>query len=187
MWFLFFKEELFMKVYVIAGKAGCGKNTTANYIKNYYKTLGKETAITEISKYLKLFAYEIKDWDGKRETKPRSFLQEVGSTIRHEIYSDDFLINRFLEDLKIYERFVDVVIVDDARFPREIELIKEKCNAVSIRVVNEFSDYELQGSLKMHETETSLDNFDKFDYVIHNKTFESLKNDAENIVREVER
>ena len=40
-----------MKVYIIAGKAGCGKNTTANYIKDYYETLGKKSAITEISKY----------------------------------------------------------------------------------------------------------------------------------------
>ena len=111
-----------MKVYVIAGKAGCGKNTTANYIKDYYETLGKKCVITEISKYLKLFAYEIKNWDGKREIKPRSFLQEVGSSIRHELYNEDFLINRFLEDLKIYEKYVDVVIVADARLPREIDL-----------------------------------------------------------------
>ena len=176
-----------MKVYIVAGKAGCGKNTTANYIKDYYKTLGKETAITEISKYLKLFAYEVKDWDGTRENKPRAFLQEVGSAIRHDIYNEDFLINRFLEDLKVYEKFVDVVIVADVRFPREVELIKEKCSAISIRVLNEFNDYELQGNEKLHETETSLDNYDKFDYVIHNKTFEGLKSDAENIVKEVER
>ncbi|MBR5662615.1 MAG: hypothetical protein IKX00_03055 [Bacilli bacterium] len=176
-----------MKVYIIAGKAGCGKNTTANYIKDYYETIGKNCTITEISKYLKLFAYEIKNWDGKRETKPRAFLQEVGSAIRHELYNEDFLINRFLEDLKIYEKFTDVVVVADARLPREIDLIKEKCNAVSIRVLNEFNDYELKGSEKLHETETALDNYDKFDYVLHNQTFEKLQIDAENIVKEVEK
>lgn len=176
-----------MKVYVIAGKAGCGKNTTANYIKEYYETLGKSVAITEISKYLKLFAYEIKNWDGKRETKPRTFLQEVGSAIRHELYNEDFLINRLLEDLKVYEKFVDVVIIADVRFPREVELIKEKCGATSIRVINEFNDYELSGSEKLHETETALESYDKFDYVLHNKTFEDLKNDVENIVKEVEK
>ena len=176
-----------MKVYVIAGKAGCGKNTTANYIKDYYETLGKKCVITEISKYLKLFAYEIKNWDGKREIKPRSFLQEVGSSIRHELYNEDFLINRFLEDLKIYEKYVDVVIVADARLPREIDLIKEKCNAISIRVLNEFSDYKLQGSENNHETETALDNYKMFDYVLHNKTLDNLKTDTENIVKEVEK
>ena len=176
-----------MKVYVIGGKAGCGKNTTANYIKDFYENLGKKVVITEISKYLKIFAYEVKNWDGKRETKPRAFLQEVGSTIRHEIYNEDFLINRFLEDLKVYERFVDVVIVADARLPREIDLIKEKCNAVSIEVINEFNDYKLKGEENNHETETALNNYDKFDYVLHNQTFDQLKIDTENIVKEVEK
>ena len=175
-----------MKVYIIAGKAGCGKNTTANYIKSYYEYLGKNCVITEISKYLKLFAYEVKNWDGKRETKPRSFLQEVGSLLRHEIYNEDFLINRFLEDLKVYEKYVDVVVVADARLPREIELIKEKCSAVSIEVLNEFSDYKLNGDENKHETETALDNYNKFDYVLHNQTFDKLKLDSENIVKEVE-
>ena len=176
-----------MKVYVIGGKAGCGKNTTANYIKDFYENLGKKVVITEISKYLKIFAYEVKNWDGKRETKPRAFLQEVGSTIRHEIYNEDFLINRFLEDLKVYERFVDVVIVADARLPREIDLIKERCNAVSIEVINEFNDYKLKGEENNHETETALNSYDKFDYVLHNQTFDQLKIDTENIVKEVEK
>ena len=176
-----------MKVYIIAGKAGCGKNTTANYIEDCYKEKGKKTVITEISKYLKLFAYEIKNWDGKRETKPRAFLQEVGSTIRHDLYGEDFLINRLLEDIKVYEKFVDVVVIADIRLPREVELLKEKCNCISIRVLNEFNDYELKGDEKLHETETALDLYDKFDYVLHNKTFEGLKNDTYNIVKEVEK
>ena len=175
-----------MKVYVVAGKAGCGKNTTATYIKEYYESIGKKVVITEISKYLKIFAYEVMNWDGKRETKPRAFLQNVGSTIRHDLYNEDFLINRFLEDLKVYEKFVDVVIVADIRLPREVDLIKEKCNATTIRVLNEFNDYELQGTEKTHETETALDSYDNFDYVLHNKTFEGLKVDTNNVVKEVE-
>lgn len=175
-----------MKVYVIAGKAGSGKNTTATYIQKYYELVGKKTVITEISKYLKLFAYEVLHWDGKRETKPRSFLQDVGSSIRHEIFNEDFLINRLLEDLKIYEKYVDVVIIADARLPREIDLIKEKCNATSIEVINEFNDYELKGDEKHHETETAINSYTKFDYVLHNKTFKDLESDVQNLVKEVE-
>lgn len=175
-----------MKVYVMAGKAGCGKNTSANYMKKYYESVGKSVVITEISKYLKLFAYEIKNWDGERETKPRTFLQEVGSLIRHELFNDDFFINRFLEDMKVYEKFVDVVIVADARFPKEIETIKKACNSVSIEVINEFSEYELKGSETKHETETALDSYSRFDYIVHNKTFEKLEEDLIKIIKEVE-
>ena len=175
-----------MKVYVIAGKAGCGKNTSANYIKDYYESIGKKCVITEVSKYLKLFAYEMLNWDGKRETKPRKFLQEVGSYIRHELYGEDFLINRLVEDIKIYEKLVDVVIVADARLPKEIDLLKEKENATAIKIVNNFSDYELQNDEKYHETETALNNYEKFDYVINNRTFENLKEDIIKAVKEVE-
>ena len=176
-----------MKVYIISGKAGAGKNTTANYIKEYYESIGKKAAITEIAKYIKMFAYELLNWDGERETKPRDFLQTVGSYVRHEAFNEDFFINRILEDLKIYEKLADVVIVADGRFPNEIEKIKSNYDAVSIQVINEFSESELNESEKKHESETSLDSYNNYDYIIHNKTFEQLKNDAENIVKEVEK
>lgn len=175
-----------MKVYVIAGKAGCGKNTSANYIKKYYESIGKKVAITEFSKYLKLFAFEVENWDGRRETKPRTFLQNVGSLIRHELFSEDFLIDRLLEDMKVYEKLVDVLIIADARFPKEINKIKNESNATSIRIINSFNDYELKGNENKHETENSLEGYDKFDFVINNETFEQLENDMINIVKKVE-
>lgn len=175
-----------MKVYVIAGKAGSGKNTSANYIKDCYERKNKKVVITEISKYLKSFAYELLNWDGRRETKPRKFLQEVGSYIRHEAFDEDFLINRLIEDIKVYEKYVDVVIVADARLPREIEIFKDKYNSIAIKIENAFNDYELQNEEKMHETETALNSYDKFDYVIKNHTFEELKNDINKLVEEVE-
>ena len=42
-----------MRIFVIAGKSGSGKNTTAKLIKKYYDTKGQKTIITEFSKYLK--------------------------------------------------------------------------------------------------------------------------------------
>ena len=176
-----------MKVYVIAGKAGSGKNTSANYIKEYYEEKGKKVVITEISKYLKLFAYELLNWDGKRETKPRKFLQDVGSYIRYEAFDEDFLINRLVEDVKIYEKYVDVVIVADARLPREIDGLKNEYNATAIKIINKFNDYELKNEEKVHETEVALNSYDKFDYVIENETFNKLKEDIYKLVEEVEK
>ncbi|MCR5787725.1 MAG: hypothetical protein K6G37_01400 [Bacilli bacterium] len=176
-----------MKVYVIAGKAGSGKNTSANYIKEYYEEKGKKVVITEISKYLKLFAYELLNWDGKRETKPRKFLQDVGSYIRYEAFDEDFLINRLVEDVKIYEKYVDVVIVADARLPREIDDLKNEYNATAIKIINKFNDYELKNEEKVHETEVALNSYDKFDYVIENETFNKLKEDIYKLVEEVEK
>ena len=175
-----------MKVYVIAGKAGCGKNTSANYIKKYYEENGKSAVITEFSKYLKTFAYEIKNWDGTRENKPRAFMQELGSLIRYELFDEDFFINRLIEDLRIYEKLVDVVIIADARLPKEIDSLKDKVGATSIKIVNKFSDYELKGNENKHETETALDNYSSFDFVVNNETFDKLEEDMKNIVKKVE-
>lgn len=176
-----------MKIYMIAGKAGAGKNTTANYIKEYYEQNGKKTVITEMSKYLKLYAEEIVGWDRKRETKPRTFLQSVGDFVRKEAFTDTFFIDRILEDMKVYEKFADIVIIADVRYPMEIDAIKNNYDAIIIDVVNEFSEYDLKPNEKKHASENALNSYDKFDYIIHNKTFEQLKNDAINIVKEVER
>ena len=176
-----------MKIYMIAGKAGAGKNTTAIYIKEYYEQNGKKTVITEMSKYLKLYAEEIVGWDRKRETKPRTFLQSVGDFVRKEAFTDTFFIDRILEDMKVYEKFADIVIIADVRYPMEIDAIKNNYDAIIIDVVNEFSEYDLKPNEKKHASENALNSYDKFDYIIHNKTFEQLKNDAINIVKEVER
>ena len=176
-----------MKIYMIAGKAGAGKNTTANYIKEYYEQNGKKTVITEISKYLKLYAEEIVGWDRKRETKPRTFLQSVGDFVRKEAFTDTFFIDRILEDMKVYEKFADIVIIADVRYPMEIDAIKNNYDSIIIDVVNEFSEYDLKPNEKKHASENALNSYDKFDYIIHNKTFEQLKNDTINIVKEVER
>ena len=56
-----------MKIFLVAGKAGCGKNEVADIIKN---NLGN-TVITSFSKYIKLFTLELTNWDGSDITKPR--------------------------------------------------------------------------------------------------------------------
>ena len=101
--------------------------------------------------------------------------------------TDTFFIDRILEDMKVYEKFADIVIIADVRYPMEIDAIKNNYDAIIIDVVNEFSEYDLKPNEKKHASENALNSYDKFDYIIHNKTFEQLKNDAINIVKEVER
>ena len=70
-----------MRIFVIAGKSGSGKNTTAKLIKKYYDTKGQKTIITEFSKYLKMYAYEfLGSYD--ESNKPRKFLQKLGDEVR---------------------------------------------------------------------------------------------------------
>ena len=89
--------------------------------------------------------------------------------------------------MKVYEKLVDVVAIADARFPREIEKIKESYKSTSIKVINNFSESELSSEQNKHESETALDNFDQFDYTLVNTTFEKLEEDIYTLVSEVEK
>ena len=163
-----------MRIFLIAGKSGSGKGEIAKLIKEYYIYKLENSAITEYSKPLKCFAKELTDWDGGLETKPRGYLQEIGDKVRK--IDKKFLINEMLKNLQVYEQLVDNVIVSDVRFPDEIEEIKLNYDQVySIYVENQFSKSYLTIEEQTHPTETALENYEDFDYVLANDDKEALK------------
>ncbi len=163
-----------MKIFLVAGKAGSGKNEVAKLIKEYYIYKHEKAVITHFSKYLKNFAVELTDWDGNPNTKPRVFLQELGAKIRK--LDKDFLINYMLDDLVLYEEYVDNVIISDVRLPLEIERIKEeKENVYSIYVVNQFELSPLTIEEQADITETALETYTEFDVIIANDKLDLLK------------
>lgn len=170
-----------MKLFLIAGKARSGKTYASKILKELLEEKNLKVAITEYSKYLKLFAKELTNWDGLTEPKPRKFLQEFGSYIRHN--NQNFLINRMKEDIKIYENLVDVLIISDVRLKEEIENLND-INKLTIYIQNDFALYDLTEKEKHHETEHALDNYQNFDYSIVNKTEEEIKEILKKIIEE---
>ncbi len=170
-----------MKVILISGKAGSGKDEVAKLLKMY---LGN-TVITKLAKYIKLFATEMTDWDGKEDDKPRTFLQEMGDNLR--LLDKNFLTKRMIEDFKLYEKFYDYVIISDVRLVNEIEYIKANyLNVVTIRVNAKESTRKLTEKEKEHITETELDNYNNFDYVIENDFKDDLKDEVKEIIGGIE-
>ncbi len=165
-----------MKIYLIGGKAGSGKSEVARYIKEFYIYEKKESVITEYSKYIKLFARELTDWDGSQTNKPRDFLQSIGSFIRGDLAEPKLFTRRMLEDIEIYNNYVDVVVVSDVRYPLEIEEIKKEYpDAVSILVINQFEQSKLSIEQQMHPSELAFEDYDGFDYTIANDDSKTLK------------
>lgn len=163
-----------MKIFLVGGKAGSGKGEVAKLIKEYYIYKLENCVITEYSKYLKLFAKELTDWDGNPNTKPRKYLQDLGDKIRK--LDNKFFINKMIDDLKVYEELVENVVVSDVRFPEEIEEIKLNYdNVYSLYVENQFGVSKLTLEEQTHRTETALESYNEFDYVLANDTLESLK------------
>lgn len=171
-----------MKIFIISGKAHNGKNTVGEIIKKYYQKYDKKVVITSYAKYLKMYASDIISWDGNEETKPRKFLQDLGCDIIKKDIDSNFLINRMLQDILIYKNFADILIITDARFKEEIEIIKNEYKDVySIRVVKE------NPSNSNHISEVALDNYHDFDYVIDNSfSISELEENVIKIIKEVE-
>ena len=95
---VFLWKDDYMRVILICGKAGSGKNEVAEMLKD---RLGN-SIVTGFSKYIKLFARELTNWDGNDDNKPRAFLQNMGDTLRS--IDKDYMTKRIYEDLKVYER-----------------------------------------------------------------------------------
>lgn len=156
-----------MKIFIIGGKSGSGKGEVAKLIKEYYIYKIEETVITNYSKYLKLFATELTDWDGNPSTKPRSYLQHMGDVVRE--YDNNFLINRMIDDINIYSKYVNNVVIEDARLPEEIDEIAIKFdNVYSIYVDNQFRESKLSIDEQIHNTEILLESYEDFDITIAN-------------------
>lgn len=162
-------------IYVLSGKAKSGKNTVADIISEYCKDKSIQISFAY---YLKDYVKNITKWDGSEEDKPRDLLQSIGIDLVKKI-NPNLLINRVCDDIKVYSYFYDVIIVTDARLVDEIETLKSNFKCVTIRV-NNLKDNNLTENQKNHITETDLDNYDKFDYVVDNN--ELLKQNIENIL-----
>lgn len=172
------------KIFILAGKSRHGKDTTADFIRNYYEQKGLKTINLMNSYYLKDYIKRITDWDGSDETKPRELLQQLGTDLIRDQIDEYFFIRRVMEDIEVFSYFYDVITISDVRMPYEIDLPKEKFDRVTtIRVVRPNFENGLTNEQMTHRTETSLDHYDQYDFSIMNDgTIEELKIKVENLL-----
>lgn len=183
----FLKEECVMRIFLLAGKARSGKGEIAKIIKEYYDEKKEKTVITEYSKYVKLFAREMIEWDGHENTKPRKFLQNMGVFMRQNLKMPYIFIERMTEDMKVYEKFYDNVIISDVRYPKEMDEMKRNYTDVySFFIINEHGNYDLSAQEASHESEHALDDYENFDYVIVNDDKRATKEKIKEILKEIE-
>ena len=168
------------KIFILSGKAKSGKNMVADFIEEYYRD--KKCIQLSYAYYLKQYIKKITNWDGKEENKPRDLLQSLGIDLIKKI-DQKLLIRRVMEDIKVYSYFYDVIIVTDARLKEEVEEPKNIFNCITIRINK--NDNNLTDKQRKHITETDLDNYQKFDYIIENKNINETKKQMIDILKEV--
>ena len=152
------------KIYILSGKARCGKDTVADIIEEYFKD--KKVIKLSYSYYLKDYLKRMNMYD--ETNKPRSLMQDFGQNLLRKI-NPNFLIDRLLEDIEVFSYFYDIIIITDARMKDEIIIPKKRYNNVkTIRVVRNNYDNGLTEEGKNDITETNLDDFKEFDEIIEN-------------------
>lgn len=181
-------ENKKIKIYIISGKARHGKSTTAEIIKYFYKTRNKKVVEIAYAKYIKDYAMNISDWNGSDEKKPRELLQKLGTEVIRKKIDENFFVNRICEDIKVYSYFSDVIIISDARYEDEVEVPKQTFeNVTTIRIINPNLETPLSISEQKHLSETGLDNYNNYDYIIINdQDIKELETKILNMIKEVD-
>lgn len=175
------------KIFIISGKANSGKDTTCELINNYVKLKELNSVNLQFSSYIKMYAKVISGWNGSEDTKPRALLQELGTEIIRNKIDNKFFIKRIIDDIKVYSYYCDVITISDARLPEEIDDIYNYFdNVYRINIRRDNYNNNLLDNEKKHLTETALDNYNNYDYVINNdSSMEDLNDKVKKIVDEV--
>lgn|SRR5574344_71863 len=161
-------------IFVIAGKANAGEDTSASVINNYATLKGKRAINLTFAYYVETYAKQISDLKDAHSSV--SFLQTLGTDIIRKQIDNDFFIKRILGDIKVYSYFFDIITISDARFPEELDAIAQNfSNVYKIKVDRENFNSHLTNIEQQHLTETALDNYNNYDFVIDNDgTIEDL-------------
>lgn len=174
------------KIYMIAGKARHGKDTVANFIKEYNETQNIKTIILQISTPLKFYAEKVLGWSGTEEDKPREFLQHIGISVIREKMGQDFLIKRLIDDIKVLFNYCDCIIISDVRMPIEFDTVdKEFSDVKKIFIDRPNFENNLTNDEKKHITEVALNNYNNYDLkILNDGSLLDLKIKIEKILEE---
>lgn len=173
-----------MKIYLLAGKAGSGKDLMGRYMKTQYDFAGHNACILHITTPLYEYAKNYFSWNGNMAEKPREFLQEMGiEVIQKKLGKKYFLLDRLCEDIDILKNFFDGFIITDGRLLFEFEELKRRFPETKIiHVIRENYDNKLSDDEKKHVTETEMEQYKDYDYIVRNTSKERLFSEADKII-----
>lgn len=182
-------------IFLIGGKAGTGKTTSANLIYDILtERQGGSYALQSFAAILKGIAKDSFGWNGIKTIKGRALLQGIGQTGR--TFEPDIWVRQALQVIiGDYPIPVNTVSFDDWRFPNELVYVKENYlhthKVVTIRI-DAPSREILKGTPEYKEiSETSLpvtNESEYYDYFIDNEgSMNELKEELRKVIADVTR
>ena len=164
-------------VILLSGKSASGKDFIANIMKEQFENNGNKVLVTHYADLLKYILKTFFNWNGKKDIKGRSLLQKVGTDVIRNKYPD-YWVNFINDMITFFPDEWNYILIPDARFPNEIEVIKNNpyVNTLTIRVNRTNYKSKLTPEQQQHPSETSLDDY-KFDYIINNNGTDSIRDE----------
>lgn len=172
-----------MKLYLICGKARSGKDYFGGILKKEEEKNNKKVCILKLTAPLYRWLEDYFNYDSKKDEKPRELLQTIGfDLLQNKLKKKDFLLDYLITTIEVLDDYYDVGIITDGRLIHEIEVLKAKYPLIKTILLTNEKDNLLTEKEKNHKTEVDLDNYKDFDYIIENKSINTLLLRAEEIV-----
>ena len=174
-----------MKLILISGKAGHGKDTLAKFMKAELETTYKSVLIIHYGDLLKYICKQLFGWDGNKDEKGRTLLQYVGTDVIRK-QKPEYWVQFVADMLTFFPDQWDYVIIPDVRFPNEIEGLAG-FNPYHIRIVRPGFNMLTEEQQK-HPSETALDDYSNvWGRVMNSGTLDDLQISAMVVIRMLEK
>ena len=178
-----------MKVIFVSGKAFNGKDTAGEIFKNKLEARGQKVLVTHYADLLKWMCKNYFGWNGEKDAAGRSLLQHVGTdVIRAQI--PNFWVDWMIQLLRLFPKEWDFVIIPDARFPNEIEVLENEFQSNSDDIFTGVYHFRVERTnfvsplteeQQNHPSEKALDRFG-YDRKLMNTTIEDLESQIEKVI-----
>lgn len=146
-----------MKVITISGKAQHGKDTTAAFLRADLERHGNRVLVAHYGDLLKFICRSFFNWNGEKDKYGRQLLQYVGTDVIRA-QKPNYWVDFLSDILRLFPDEWDFVLIPDARFPNEIERLRECGLTVThIRVERPGFQSPLTEEQQSHPSETALD------------------------------
>lgn len=155
------------KIILISGKAGSGKDSTANILKQKLESKNNKVLITHMADLLKYIVKTYFNWNGEKDEIGRYMFQYIGTDVirkQNPNYWVDFIIGI----LTMFENEWDYVLIPDVRFINELERFAG-FDTVNLRINRLNFISHLTEKQQNHISETELDDYE-FDYIINSES-----------------
>lgn len=149
-----------MRVIILCGKAGVGKDTFGLELKRQLEQDGIRCIKISFADRVKDICSRYFMWNGKKDEEGRKLLQYIGTDIFRS-YDENYWVKEVVSVLNVCDKndFFDYAIITDARFPNELtQLAKAGFDVITFRVLRNNFVSKMSEETKKHTSETSLDN-----------------------------